>query len=71
VAVTVSITAKELVRSTRKITFDGETLTLSEWATATGLGRATGAYRLNNGWDTESALNRAPHSGKPLRKAGL
>lgn len=41
----------------RKITFDGVTRTLSEWATATGINRRTIAARLDlQGWTVEQAL---------------
>lgn len=41
----------------RKITFNGVTRTLSEWATATGINRRTIAARLDlHGWTVEQAL---------------
>ncbi len=52
-------------RSNRKITHEGEIRTLSEWAAVTGLGRATIAYRLGNGWTVAESLSRIPCCGKP------
>lgn len=53
-------TQKEQCRNTRTnryITACGVTRTLIEWAEVTGIKRGTIAYRLNNGWPTEQALN--------------
>jgi hypothetical protein len=58
-------------RSSRQITFNGETKTLAEWAAATGIGRATIAYRLKHGWPTEQALGRTRHPGKSVQKVGV
>lgn len=52
-------TPKQQANNTRKnriIEFNGETHTLSEWGEITKIKPITIAYRLNNGWDVESAL---------------
>jgi hypothetical protein len=52
-------TPKQQANNTRKnriIEFNGERHTLSEWGEITKLRPITIAYRLNNGWDVESAL---------------
>lgn len=40
----------------RKFTFDGETLTMMQWARKTGLKRQTIESRLRRGWTVENAL---------------
>jgi hypothetical protein len=56
-------------RDNRRIEHDGETLTLSQWAERTGLGRATIAYRINQGWSVSDALSKEPRYGvSPMHK---
>lgn len=43
-------------RSNKKITFNGETLTLAQWRERLGFKRGVLEYRLNNGWDLEKAF---------------
>jgi hypothetical protein len=43
-------------RSNRKITFRGQTKTVTEWAEEMGVSRAALGYRLNAGWSIRSAL---------------
>lgn len=40
----------------RRYTFQGETLTVTEWANRTGIKRTTLNARLNHGWDIDRAL---------------
>lgn len=44
-------------RNNRKITFKGETKTLSQWSAETGINRGTIQWRLNHGWTVEKALS--------------
>lgn len=44
-------------RNNRRIAFGGENLTLSDWASRTGIYRKTLAYRLNQGWPLEVAFS--------------
>lgn len=48
-------------RNNRKITYNGQTLTLSEWARTKGLKRATLFIRLKQGWTVERALTEPTH----------
>ena len=48
----------------RMITYNGETLTLSEWERKTGVSSTTIAYRLNVGWPIGEAMETAPHATK-------
>ncbi len=53
-------TPKQQANNTRKnriIECNGISRTLAEWADITGVRPMTIAYRLNNGWDVEAALN--------------
>lgn len=43
-------------RNNRMLTFQGETLSVSEWAEKVGLEYNTLSYRLCNGWSVEKAL---------------
>lgn len=45
-------------RNNRKISALGETINLSEWATKTGIKRATIAMRLTLGWKPDDAVSR-------------
>lgn len=52
------------------ITHDGRTLSVTEWATITGLSRATIFTRLFNGWSPDKALSTPPApSGRGAPKA--
>lgn len=54
-------------RTNRKVTHDGETHSLAEWARKVGLSRQALRYRLENGWTVEEALTRRAHMGAPPR----
>lgn len=43
-------------RRNRKITIDGRTLTISEWADVMGIRMRTITYRLNSGWSERDAV---------------
>ena len=43
-------------QTTRRITHNGESLTVAEWARRTGVLPATIEYRVRRGWPTEKAL---------------
>lgn len=43
-------------RTTRRLTYDGRTRTLAEWARLTSIGRGTLAWRLREGWPIERVL---------------
>lgn len=47
----------------RRLTFDGRSLTIAEWADECGLKYTTLAERLNRGWSVEQALTE-PASGR-------
>ena len=47
-----------------KVKFNGETHNVAEWSRIVGIGRATIAWRLKNGWSIEDALT------KPTRRKG-
>ena len=46
------------------VTFNGETMTLTQWQERTGIPRRTIADRLKNGWDIEKALTTKARGGK-------
>ena len=48
------------MRSNRRLTFNGETLTLTDWSRRTGLGVTTIRERLRRGWSVEVALTTPP-----------
>jgi hypothetical protein len=48
-------------RTSKLLTFQGETLTVTEWARKIGVGKATLAKRLANGWPLERALTEGPN----------
>lgn len=53
------ITQKEQLSNTRRnryLTYDGETLTVTQWAEKTGLKRSTIANRIAKGWSVEKVL---------------
>lgn len=45
------------------LTYNGETLTLTQWAKRTGLDYGTLKWRLNRGWSIEDALYKPPQVG--------
>lgn len=45
-------------RSTRRITFNGETMTLTDWATRVGISTPLLHHRLKSGWSVEDALSK-------------
>lgn len=53
-------------RSTRYITYNGETLAIAQWTKRFGIARSTLQNRLNRGWSVEKALTESP---KPINKA--
>lgn len=55
-------------RSNRRVTFNGETLHMSEWARRLGLSCATLSYRVKH-WTVEQAFTQAPHSYRKNRRA--
>lgn len=54
-------------RRSRRVTHNGVTKTVSEWAAEYGLSRETLAQRLRNGWNVERALTHPAHlyHGRP------
>ncbi len=64
------ITTKEQLNNTRKnvrLNFQGECLTLSQWAERTGMSTATLGGRIRNGWSAERALTE-PVQDRGTRK---
>lgn len=53
-------------RSNRMLTFNGETLCATEWATRTGISPELLHWRLGAGWTMERALSTTP---QPYRKS--
>lgn len=49
-------------RNTKRLTVNGETKTLGEWADLTGMNYHTLSYRLRRGWSPEQALTTPPAS---------
>ena len=49
------------------LTYDGKTMTITEWSEHTGLPRNTLKSRLKNGWDTERALTQPLQSKNTKR----
>lgn len=47
------------VKAPREVTFNGETLSLKEWAARTGLKQSTITTRLRSGWSVEDTLTRS------------
>ena len=47
-------------RNTKRLTYNGETLTIVEWAKRLGVCRKTIAGRLSSGWSVELALTTPP-----------
>jgi predicted DNA-binding transcriptional regulator AlpA len=43
-------------RTPATVSYSGRTMTISEWAEATGLGASVIYHRINKGWNTEAAL---------------
>jgi hypothetical protein len=44
----------------RILTFNGQSLNLTEWARRIGIGQPTLSYRLKSGWTVEKALTTSP-----------
>jgi hypothetical protein len=68
-------TSKEQARNdgrTRRLTLNGVTLSIAEWAEQLGIGKSNIFNRLNAGWPVERVLdpNRASLAGRPKGKAG-
>jgi hypothetical protein len=62
----------------RRLTVNGETLTLAEWSERTGLPRNTIAWRLRDGWSEEDAITKpatpqrgAQHASAKLSEADV
>ena len=53
-------------RTNRRITFQGKTQCLQDWAAETGLSRQCISHRLKRGWTIESALTTPSRSGHNL-----
>lgn len=51
-------------RNNHLITYNGETLSLSEWEKKTGIRGTTIRFRITNGWDIEKALTIPPIIGR-------
>lgn len=51
-------------RSTRTLTYQGKTLSLSEWSAASGIGYMTLKNRINLGWDAERAMSTPASCGR-------
>lgn len=49
------------MRSNRRVTIDGETLTVAEWSLRSGIGQATIGVRIRNGWEARAAVYTAPY----------
>jgi hypothetical protein len=52
-------------RSNHRLTYGGETMTLTEWAERTGLGKAALRYRVASGWSIKDALSKPIPKRKP------
>lgn len=55
----------------RLITFQGETLTMSDWASRLGVGHKTLAYRLDRGWPIDIALTKPAVLGNRVIRGSL
>lgn len=55
-------------RNSRKISFCGKTMCLSEWSIETGINDETIANRLERGWTIEEALTYPPNPISPFSK---
>lgn len=51
-------------RMNRRITFRGETMTVSQWAAKTGISKNTLSRRIDSGWAIERAMTEPTGSGK-------
>lgn len=57
-------------RSNRKITFNGETLTVAEWARRIGTSRQTIRSRIESGWRLEDVMSMpVNHGNRWMRKS--
>src|SRR5699024_2792681 len=50
-------------RNNRKITYKGVTKNITQWAREFSVDRKTIAYRLENGWTIEDAIETPPYGG--------
>ena len=53
---------KRVYKNARLVTFDGLTLSVSEWSRRTGINATTIEYRLGAGWSVEKAITHQPPS---------
>lgn len=58
-------------RTSRYVTYNGETHTISEWSDLTGLNKTLIRERLNSGWAPEEALTIPPVPGGLVRHDGI
>ena len=56
-------------RNSRKLTLDGVTLTVAQWARLKGIAVSTIAYRLSKGWTAQEVLTIAPDTRNRRRAA--
>ena len=56
-------------RSSRKITYNGETLTIAEWARRIGTSRQTIRHRLEQGWSVEEIITMPVNHGNRWARA--
>ncbi|NVO55098.1 hypothetical protein HW561_04745 [Rhodobacteraceae bacterium B1Z28] len=64
------VKSKKKLGSTVRLTFRGEERSLNEWATITGIQKATLRYRLNQGWSVARTLNE-PVSKNSRNRPGV
>lgn len=57
-------------RQNRRITIDGETLTLIEWCERTGIGYSTARERIGRGWSPKRTFTEPIHVEKRSRRVG-
>ena len=57
-------------KSNVRITYNGQTLTVAQWARIVGIGPKTIAYRLRHGATVEEALFKSPNHGVKLKTKG-
>lgn len=53
-------------RNNRRLTLNGKTMTVSQWASALGINASTLHSRLCSGWGTEKALSTPTSKSKPV-----
>lgn len=54
-------------RSNVRLTYNGETKTIAEWARVSGVDRKTIEHRVRNGWSAEGAIFTKPSKGNKRR----